>query len=165
MRIARPPADMSHMPPAFIDFVKAHHVMTLATSFNDEPYCCPLFYAYAEEEGCFVFLSESAAKHVRDIAHNMHVSAGIALETEVVGKIQGLQLQGLVYQPLGDMAKALRRTYMRRFPYAALLNATLWMLEPTWAKLTDNRLGFGKKMTWKKAPLLNTDFLSEKSAR
>lgn len=165
MRIDQAATDMNHMPPAFVDFVKAHHVMTLATSFNDEAYCCSLFYVYVEKEGCFVFSSESTTKHVRDIAHNMHVSANIALETEAVGKIQGLQLQGLVYRPQDDMAKTLRRAYMRRFPYAALLNATFWVLEPTWAKLTDNRLGFGKKMTWKKDALPNTSFLRERCAR
>ncbi|MDR2814582.1 MAG: pyridoxamine 5'-phosphate oxidase family protein [Prevotellaceae bacterium] len=154
---------MSYMPPTFIDFIKAHHVLTLATCFNDEPYCCSLFYAYMEKEGCFVFSSESATKHVRDLSHNIFVSANIVLETEVVGKIQGLQLQGLVYRLQDDTAKAARRAYMRRFPYAALLNTTFWILEPTWAKLTDNRFGFGKKLTWKKDALIDTDFLSEKN--
>ncbi|MDR3187867.1 MAG: hypothetical protein LBT94_01605 [Prevotellaceae bacterium] len=156
----------SNMPPTFIDFVKAHHVMTLATCFNDEPYCCSLFYAYMEQEGCFVFSSESSTKHVRDFSHNIYVSANIVLETEAVGKIQGLQLQGLVYQPQDDrLAKAARRAYLRRFPYAALLSTNLWVLEPTWAKLTDNRFGFGKKLTWKKDTLIDIDFLSEKKAR
>jgi uncharacterized protein YhbP (UPF0306 family) len=152
------------MPPAFVDFVKAHHVMTLSTCFNDEPYCCSLFYAYMEKEGCFVFSSESSAKHVQDISHNIYVGANIALETEIVGKIQGLQLQGLVYRPQDDkIAQAVRRAYMRRFPYAMLLHTTLWMLEPTWAKLTDNRLGFGKKITWQKDTLVDVGFLSEKA--
>ncbi|MDR1023750.1 MAG: pyridoxamine 5'-phosphate oxidase family protein [Prevotellaceae bacterium] len=154
---------MNHMPQPFINVIKEHHMMTLATCFNDEPYCCSVFYAYMEEEGYFVFSSESSTKHVRDISHNMYVSANIALETEAVGKIQGLQLQGLAYRPIGDMPKAAKRAYMRRFPYAALLNTTFWILEPTWAKLTDNRFGFGKKMTWEKETLMSTDFLSKES--
>jgi uncharacterized protein YhbP (UPF0306 family) len=162
MRIANQAIDMSYMPQPFIDFIREHHVMTLATCFNDEPYCCSLFYVYVEEAGCFVFSSESNTKHIRDVAHNMYVSANIALETETVGKIQGLQLQGLVYHPQEDMVKAAQRAYMRRFPYAALLNTTFWILEPTWAKFTDNRFGFGKKMTWKKETLIDTDFLSKK---
>ncbi|MDR3366356.1 MAG: pyridoxamine 5'-phosphate oxidase family protein [Prevotellaceae bacterium] len=164
MRISQP-TDMSYMPPAFIEFIKAHHVMTLATCFNDEPYCCSLFYVYMEQEGCFGFSSESSTKHVRDISHNICVSANIALETEAVGKIQGLQLQGLVYRPQDDMMKAVRSAYMRRFPYAVLLNTTFWILEPTWAKFTDNRLGFGKKLTWKKDTLVDVNFLSEKNER
>lgn len=139
--------------------------MTLATSYEDEPYCCSLFYAYMEEEGCFVFSSESSTKHVHDLAHNMFVGACIALETEAIGKIQGVQLQGLVYRPKDDMAKAARKAYMRRFPYAALIDTTFWVLEPTWAKLTDNRLGFGKKVKWEKEMLVDTDFLNEKYAK
>ncbi|MDR0414691.1 MAG: pyridoxamine 5'-phosphate oxidase family protein [Prevotellaceae bacterium] len=155
---------MNHMPQPFIDVINEHHVMTLATCFNDEPYCCSLFYVYMEEEGYFIFLSESSTRHVRDISHNMYVSANIALETEAVGKIQGLQLQGLAYRPVDDdTQKAARRAYMRRFPYAALLSASIWILEPTWAKLTDNRFGFGKKLTWKKETLIDTNFLSKKA--
>ena len=136
--------------------------MTLATCYNDEPYCCSLFYAYMEDEGCLVFSSENSTKHVRDLSHNMFVGACIALETETIGKIQGVQIQGLVYRPQDKMAKAARRAYMRRFPYAALLDTTFWVLEPTWAKLTDNRLGFGKKTTWKKELPIDTDFLNER---
>ena len=141
---------MSSLPQAFTSVIKEHHVMTLATCCDNEPYCCSLFYAYMENEGCFVFSSESATKHVRDLSHNMFAAANIALETEAVGKIQGVQIQGLVYRPKDDLAKAARKAYLRRFPYAALLSTAIWVLEPTWAKLTDNRLGFGKKETWKK---------------
>jgi uncharacterized protein YhbP (UPF0306 family) len=155
---------MSQMPQAFIGLIKEHHVMTLATCFNDEPYCCSLFYAYMEEEGAFAFSSDGGTKHVGDLSHNMYVGANIALETDVVGKIQGLQLQGLAYRPQGDLEKAAHKAYLRRFPYAALLNTSLWVLEPTWAKLTNNRLGFGKKETWKKDTLVDVDFLSKKAA-
>jgi uncharacterized protein YhbP (UPF0306 family) len=150
MRIINHAIDMNRMPQLFTNFIREHHVMTLATCVNDEPYCCSLFYVYLEEEGCFVFSSESSTKHIRDVAHNMYVSANITLETEAVGKIQGLQLQGLAYRPQEDMVKAARRAYTRRFPYATLLNTSFWILEPTWAKFTDNRLVFGKKLTWKR---------------
>lgn len=139
--------------------------MTLATSYDDEPYCCSLFYAYMEDEGCFVFSSESNTKHVRDLSHNMFAGACIALETEAIGKIQGIQVQGLVYRPKDALAKAARKVYMRRFPYAALLETTFWVLEPTWAKFTDNRLGFGKKLIWEREALVNTDFLNEKYSK
>ena len=139
--------------------------MTLATCHDDEAYCCSLFYTYMDDEGCFVFSSENSTRHVRNLSHNMVVSACIALETEMVGNIQGLQLQGLVYRPSGVLAKAARRAYMRRFPYAALFHTPFWVLEPTWAKLTDNRLGFGKKLTWEKDKLVDIDFLNEKHAK
>ena len=153
---------MSHMPPPFVGFLKEHHVMTLATCHDDEPYCCSLFYAYMEGEGCFAFSSESATQHVRNLSHNMFAAACIALETEAIGKIQGVQIQGLVYRPGDALAKAARKAYLHRFPYAVLLDTTIWLLEPTWAKLTDNRFGFGKKLTWKKELPVDTEFLREK---
>ena len=44
------------------------------------------------------------------------------------------------------------RCYYARFPYAKIMRPTLWRLEPSWMKLTDNRLGFGKKLVWQAAP-------------
>ncbi len=42
-----------------------------------------------------------------------------------------------------------RRTYLKRFPYAvAAPDLPLWILRPYRMKLTDNTLGFGKKLTW-----------------
>ncbi|MDR2937839.1 MAG: pyridoxamine 5'-phosphate oxidase family protein [Prevotellaceae bacterium] len=151
-----------NFPQPFIDVINAHHVLTLATCVSDEPYCSSVFYAFFEEENCFVFSSESNTKHVKDLAHNMCVAANIALETEAIGKIQGVQIQGLVHRPEGELLKRAKKAYMRRFPYAALISTTFWVLEPTWAKLTDNRLGFGKKLTWEKEALVATDFLNEK---
>ena len=41
-----------------------------------------------------------------------------------------------------------RRCYIKRFPYAAVAPLSLWMLRPKMMKLTDNTLGFGKKLIW-----------------
>ena len=38
--------------------------------------------------------------------------------------------------------------YLKRFPYAALAELTLWAIRPDYMKLTDNTLGFGKKLIW-----------------
>ena len=39
-------------------------------------------------------------------------------------------------------------TYIKRFPYTAVAPLSLWMVAPTMMKLTDNTLGFGKKLIW-----------------
>ncbi|MDR1226782.1 MAG: pyridoxamine 5'-phosphate oxidase family protein [Prevotellaceae bacterium] len=144
----------------FIAVIKEHHVLTLATSFNDEPYCSNMFYAFLEQDQFFVFSSESKTHHMRQVAHNMFAAASIFLETETIGKIQGIQLQGMVYQPSGDIAKRAKKAYLQRFPYATLISTSFWIFEPTWAKLTDNRLGFGKKLIWEKEALVDISFLN-----
>ena len=43
-----------------------------------------------------------------------------------------------------------KMTYIKRFPYTAIADLTLWRLEADFMKLTDNTLGFGKKLIWQR---------------
>lgn len=72
------------------------------------------------------------------------------LETSVVGKIQGIQFQGKMDLPKGELEKKVNKAYMKKYPFAVLMKTKLWILNLTLIKLTDNRLGFGKKIIWKK---------------
>lgn len=125
-------------------FILEHHVLVLATSQNNTPYTAPLFFAYDTERNRFVFATDTKTEHGRQMSENAAVSAGIYLETETVGKVQGLQLTGRVV----PADKEDKKTYFGRFPYALAMHPTLWRLEPEWMKLTDNRLGFGNKHFW-----------------
>ena len=120
--------------------------MTLATSRAGFPYATPLFYAYDAECNRFIFASGMETEHTRQMIENPSVAAGIYLETDTVGMIRGVQCLGTVV-PADDTDK---KTYFGRFPYARAMLPTLWRLEPLWMKLTDNRLGFGKKLVWEK---------------
>ncbi len=40
--------------------------------------------------------------------------------------------------------------YLKKFPYAALADLNLWRMEAETMKLTDNTLGFGKKLIWQR---------------
>ena len=132
-------------------FIKKHHVLTLATFDGSETYCSNLFYAYDAKSNVLIFYSDNKTKHVADMKKNKNVSASIVLETKIVGKIQGLQLNGIATQPDNETKKHLKNLYLRRFPYAIVSNADIWMLEITFAKYTNNMLGFGKKIIWKKS--------------
>jgi len=57
-----------------------------------------------------------------------------------------LQITGEVKRAT-DGDKAL---YIKRFPYAAVADLQLWRMEADFMKLTDNTLGFGKKLIWQK---------------
>lgn len=127
------------------DFISKHHVLTLATATSDgAPYCCNAFYAY--HNGAFIFTTDLSTTHGKMMAENVRVAASIVLETRTVGKVQGLQITGIV-KPAIDGDKT---TYIKSFPYAAVADLTLWRLEADFMKLTDNRLGFGKKLIWQR---------------
>ena len=128
------------------DFIKRHHVLTLATTSNEgEPYCAACFYAYDKERNRLIFTSDDSTHHAQQMLENAKVAVGITLETRIVGKVQGVQICGLAYR--GDDAD--KRHYIKRFPYAAVAPLNIWAVEPSFIKLTDNTLGFGKKLIWK----------------
>lgn len=120
--------------------------MTLAVSKEDMPYCCNLFYAYDQESSALIFTSDTTTHHAQLFEQNSCVAGSIVLETRIVGKVQGLQLCGMI-KPAIEGDKSL---YIKRFPYALAADLTLWRLEIDFMKLTDNTLGFGKKLIWHK---------------
>ncbi len=138
-----------------IDFIKDHHVLTLATSNDNIPYCANCFYVYLEDENVFVFTSDNDTKHVQDALKNNVVGGSVVLETSTVGKIQGIQFNGTMYLPKDELKKKANRSYMTKYPFAMLMKTQLWVLDLDFIKLTDNRLGFGKKLIWRKEIVKN----------
>ena len=139
---------MSLPPRRAVTFIRQHHVLTLATAAGNIPWVANCFYAYSEKANYFVLTSGADTRHIRDLIEGNTVAASIVLETRAVGKIRGLQVQGTLEAPPPGLHRETRKLYLRRFPYAALMDTTLWILRPVMMKMTDNRLGFGKKIVW-----------------
>ena len=131
-----------------IRFFRKHHVLTIATTVDNEPWCANCFYVYLEEENTLVFTTGSDTRHGQEFLKNTLVAGSVVLETMVVGKIRGIQFQGLVSEAEGDILSKAKRGYLKRFPVAALMDTHLWVVKLTHIKMTDNRLGFGKKLVW-----------------
>ncbi|MCG8411766.1 MAG: pyridoxamine 5'-phosphate oxidase family protein [Bacteroidales bacterium] len=131
-----------------IDFINKHHVLTLATTHKEIPYCANCFYVYFPEKNMLVFTSDNKTKHAKDAANQNIVAGSIVLETNVVGKIQGVQFQGKMFEPKEELLKEVKTQYLKRFPVAMLMKTNLWVIELSFVKFTDNRLGFGKKLIW-----------------
>ncbi len=130
------------------DFFKQHHVLTLATSASDLPWCANCFYVYLPEENLLAFTSDKHTRHVKEGILNRNVAGTVVLETGIIGKIQGIQFLGILEEPQGKLLEIVKNAYVRRFPVAMLMNTTMWIVQLTYIKMTDNRLGFGKKLIW-----------------
>jgi uncharacterized protein YhbP (UPF0306 family) len=139
-----------------IRFFRKHHVLTVATSVNDEPWCANCFYVYLEDANSLVFTTGHETRHGKEFLENKLVAGSVVLETPVIGKIQGIQFQGMVSEPEGELSEIARRSYLKRFPVAMLMETNLWIVELTYIKMTDNRLGFGKKIIWADDAILTT---------
>lgn len=131
-----------------IRFLQKHHVFTLATSAGNEPYVCTCFYVYLQEENLLVFTSDYNTRHVRELENQPRVAGAVALETMVIGRIQGIQLTGVCSLLKGAVLNAALAAYHKRFPVSLLMETTLWGLSPDYIKMTHNSLGFGKKLVW-----------------
>lgn len=130
-----------------IKFIGRHHVLTLATIDEyGSPYCANAFYCFDKEREVVIFTSGLETQHATDMIRNPKVAASIVLETRIVGKIQGIQITGRAVR--GDDED--QKCYISRFPFAAAAPLTLWRIELDFIKLTDNTLGFGKKLIWKR---------------
>ena len=132
-----------------IKFFRKHHVLTIATSVNNEPWCANCYYVYLEDENSLVFTTDKTTRHGEEFLKNPVVAGSVVLETMVIGKIRGIQFQGIISEAEGEMLKTATRAYIKRFPVAALMDTHLWVVKLTSIKMTDNRLGFGKKLIWK----------------
>ncbi|MDA7817858.1 pyridoxamine 5'-phosphate oxidase family protein [Sulfurimonas sp.] len=127
------------------NFLQEHHVLSLATYSEGELSSCNLFYAYDKNNISFVVASSDETTHIKNITSNPKVAGSIVLETKTVGKIQGVQFRG-VFSDLED--GSLKDLYFKSFPYAISMNPKLWVIKVNYFKMTDNRLGFGKKLIW-----------------
>ena len=133
-----------------IHFLNEHHLLTLATSQNNKPYCCNLFYVYDRVSNQLIFSTETKTKHAQDFITTTNVAGSIAFETKEVSKIQGVQLLGTILELKAERLKIAEEQYIRAFPYAENMEIHLWAMTLSFIKMTHNKLGFGKKLIWEK---------------
>ncbi|MDD5372529.1 MAG: pyridoxamine 5'-phosphate oxidase family protein [Sulfurimonas sp.] len=126
-------------------FLQKHHVLTLATMDKGELSACNLFYAFDSQNLSFVVASSNDTTHIKNILQNPKVAGTVVLETKTVGKIEGVQFRGDFLLLEND---ELKKLYFKNFPYALAMNPKLWQIKINYFKLTDNTLGFGKKIIW-----------------
>jgi len=123
-------------------FLQEHHVMSLSTCRGDELSSCNLFYVFDKTSNSFIVASSEDTLHVEHIKINNNIAGTVVLETKTVGKIQGIQFRG---EFVKLKQSSFKKLYFQHFPYALAMNPTLWQIKVNYFKMTDNRLGFGKK--------------------
>ncbi|MGA3013665.1 MAG: pyridoxamine 5'-phosphate oxidase family protein [Bacteroidales bacterium] len=133
-----------------LSLLREHHIFTLAVTRGNQPWCATCFYIYDEERNLFIFTSEDDTRHIRDVIEtgNFLTAGAIALETKMIGKLRGLQFSGSMFKLEGSDLKSARKAYLEKFPIARFSTLYLWGIRPDIIKMTDNRLGFGKKLIW-----------------
>ncbi|HET8748910.1 MAG TPA: pyridoxamine 5'-phosphate oxidase family protein [Ramlibacter sp.] len=136
------------------EFLRGHHVMTLAVQDAEGPWAAALFYACDGED--LVFLSAPGSRHGRALAREPRCAATIQGQEQDWRSIRGIQLEGVAVQLPGEERERARRLYAERFSFvrpeyapAAILEA---LARVQWYRLQvqrlffiDNARGFGKR--------------------
>lgn len=138
-----------------LEFIAAHHVMTLATHGTDGPWAAAVF--YASDGFDLYFVSTPRALHSRHLAANPVAAAAIQAECADWREIKGVQMAGTVAMLAGDEAARARTLYEARFPMvhdegstagpiaAALSRVSWYRFSAHSAFFIDNAAGFGKR--------------------
>jgi len=129
-----------------VDFIQKHHVLSCSFSHKEVLHSASCFYLFLENPPRFIVATSEDSLHVKLALKNPQVSGTIHLETKIVGKIQGVQFHGVWSKANGREKQA----YLKRYPYALALNPELWHIDIEYIKFTDNTLGFGKKLEFRK---------------
>ena len=134
-----------------LDYLRTHHVLTLAVNDADGPWAAALFYASDGFRCCF--LSDPRTRHARAVAMNPRVAATIQDQPEDWTAIRGIQLEGTVRRLTGLARGAALARYVARFHRiaadprlaTAFRRAAMYELTPTRLFLVDNRR-FGQRI-------------------
>ena len=132
--------------PRIIQFFDTQTVAGIAcVDENKIPYCFSCFYAFDEKEGLLIFKSSSGSTHTHLLEQNRFVAGTVNPDRLNRLAIKGIQFQGVV-EGGHDEASAL---YHKRYPFALAMKGEIWTVRLTWIKMTDQALGFGKKIEWR----------------
>ncbi|WP_103583102.1 pyridoxamine 5'-phosphate oxidase family protein [Campylobacter concisus] len=130
-----------------VKFLKKMHLASVCTIDDDgQPYAFSAFYAFDELNFSLLLASSDESSHVKFLKNSKLVAGTVALDTKIVGKIEGVQFQGV----MREASVSEREIYFKRFFYAKTMDPKIWCINLEKLKFTSNVLGFGKKIKWER---------------
>lgn len=139
-------SDHSHL----VRYLKKQHVLSLCCHAGDDLWCANCFYVFDEARMAFWLMTEVDTRHGALLQANPQVAGTVNGQPKTVLLIKGVQYRGTITRLDGEMEAQARRRYQKRFPVARKVSAPLWEIRLEEVKMTDNALGFGKKISWRR---------------
>ncbi|MGC6388084.1 YhbP family protein [Ewingella sp. S1.OA.A_B6] len=129
-------------------FLGKHHVLALCATADGDMWSANCFYVADISTMTLYFMSELKTLHGTLMHKNPQVVGTIAPAPKTIALIKGIQYRGDALILTGEEETAARYLYCQHFPIAATMKAPVWALKLNQIKMTDNTLGFGKKLFW-----------------
>jgi uncharacterized protein len=64
--------------------------------------------------------------------------------------VKGIQFEGELLAQNAEAAEGAAGKYHMKFPYALAMSGTVFAIQINYMKMTDNSLGFGTKIEWRR---------------
>ncbi|BEL92542.1 YhbP family protein [Serratia marcescens] len=135
------------------DFIGKQHVLTLCAGDGLDMWCANCFYVFDAAAMALWLMTEPHTRHGGLMLNNGQVVGTIAPKPKSIALIRGVQYRAEAVLLSGEEADAARARYCKRFPIARAMKASVWRLDLHEVKMTDNTLGFGKKLHWARSIL------------
>lgn len=138
-----------------LDYLRAHHTVTLASQGEEGVWAAAVFYV---NDGLrLYFLSAPGTRHSRNIAADSRIAVTIQEDCADWPQIKGIQAEGRVQEIAGDEERRARELYGAKFPVVgklaqapaaivkALAKVRWYRFEPARMYFIDNSVGFGHR--------------------
>ncbi|MGK3128535.1 YhbP family protein [Pantoea sp. C8B4] len=139
-------SDHSHL----IRYLKKQRALSLCASHGDDLWCANCFYVFDETRMAFWLMTEPDTRHGTLMQAHPRVAGTVNGQPKTVLLIKGVQYSGRIQRLNGEREAQARHAYQNRFPIARKVQAPLWEITLDEVKMTDNALGFGKKIVWQR---------------
>jgi uncharacterized protein YhbP (UPF0306 family) len=138
-----------------LEYLQAHHVVTLATLGDTKPWAAAVF--YVSEGFTLYWLSAPTSRHSFELARNPKVAATVQEDYSDWSKIKGVQMEGVAAEISGDEVKRVHALYGGKYPVvghlsrapasivAALARVSWYKLVPEHLWFIDNSVAFGHR--------------------
>lgn len=136
------------VPAAILDHLRDHHVLGLCVVDAEGPWAASCFYAVDPEAMVLVVLTSTTTRHGRRMAETPEVAGTIAGQPDRIIDIRGIQFRATARVLDGEARQAALDLYRARHPVARLMRSDVWALTLREVKYTDNKLVFGRKISW-----------------
>lgn len=115
-----------------------------------KPYCFSCYYVFSKENYVLYFKSSTEAFHSALLAKNP-IIAGTIMPNKVSQLVtRGIQLQGEMLPQQHPLTKDAYAQYHKKFAVALAIKGEVFTIQVNEIKMTDSKLGFGKKIYWKR---------------
>lgn len=131
-----------------ITYLSSQTSLSLCCVDDGMPYCCTCFYVLDAQRISFYFSSSLNTYHANIMLKSSRVAGTVADQTQSVMHLQGVQYQGRVKLLMDEEEKRARQLFYASYPIAKLKKAPMWEIMLNSLKMTNNKLGFGKKLLW-----------------